>query len=106
MFGSGLTLGGVWLTARQRERADLRDAWLKQLALALGELAQGADPGRRFVGRAILESLMVDDGAPAAYRELAKKILTDNRGPFERSAHRDLDGPRTTRDNDEDRGGA
>ena len=75
--------------------------------MALGELAEGADPERRFAGRAILESLMVDDGAPEAYRALAKKLLAGNRGPSTDTDLRDeMDGPGGNRDNEVDAGGA
>lgn len=75
VLGSGLTLGGVWLTARQRERADRRAAWMRQLEMALGELAQGADAERRLAGIIILQRLATSELANSEDRELADMLL-------------------------------
>lgn len=107
VLGSGLTLGGVWLTARQRERADRRAAWLRQLQMALGELAEGTNPERRFAGLAILDSLTADKHAPSGYRALAARLLLHNQSPrtHDQSVSR-LDEPNVAGDNEGSEGGA
>lgn len=102
VLGSGLTLGGVWLTARQRERADLRaDAreqrteWGRRLQFALGQLLSSADPRLRAIGRTLLESLTASSLATPEDRQLAAAMLA-----------LDLDGSGGDRHNEDNAGGA
>lgn len=117
VLGSGLTLGGVWLTARQRERADLRAAaleqraeWGRRLAMALGEVAQGADSERYAVGVTMLRRLATSELANSEDRELADILLQSVQSHQARSTAgaRDLDesGTSANNENSDSTGGA
>lgn len=92
-IGAVLAYFGARAGTRQRARADLRSEWRERFAIALGELAEGADPKRRDAGRTILRSLATSAFANDEDRALADAVLADSApdGPDADSGATDCD---------------
>lgn len=73
--GAGLSFIVSRSGVRQQERTAQREAWLRQLEIALGELAQGADSERYAAGATILRRLATSELARPEDRELADLLL-------------------------------